>query len=104
MLRRFIQQRFGYSEKRAKIMVDQMSPYDDIIDEFFNYARVGKYCKKDKTKTEVCGYTAERLIKEYNLSPLGAYNFLVYLREEPEKALKDLSAGLPRKIVFYKCE
>lgn len=97
MLCRFIQQRFGYSEKRARIMVGQMSPYADIIDEFFNYARVGKYCKKDKTKTEVCGYTAERLITEYNLSPLGAYNFLVYLREEPENALKDLSTGLPRK-------
>ena len=97
MLCRFIQQRFGYSEKRAKIMVGQMSPYADIIDEFFNYARVGKYCKKDKTKTEVCGYTAERLIIEYNLSPLGAYNFLVYLKEKPENALKALNARLPGK-------
>lgn len=97
MLCRFIQQRFRYSEKRAKIMIDQMRPYDDIFDEFFNYARVGKYCKKDKIKTEVCGYTAERLISEYNLSPLGAYNFLVYLKEKPENALKDLKAGLPRK-------
>lgn len=97
MLCRFIQQKFGCSEKRAKTMVDQLIPYADIFAEFFNYARVGKYCKKDKSKTEVCGYTAERLIAEYNLSPLGAYNFLVYLREDPEHALKDLKAGLSRK-------
>lgn len=97
MLCRFIQHKFGYSKEKSKTVVDQMSPYADIIDEFFNYARVGKCYKKDKTKTEVCGYTAERLITEYNLSPLGAYNFLVYLKEDPECALKDLAAQLPRK-------
>lgn len=97
MLCRFIQQTFGYSEKRAKTMVEQMRPYEDIFEEFFNYARVGKFCKKDKSKTEVCGYTAELLHMEYHLSPLGSYNYLVYLREEPERAIKDLKAGLPRK-------
>lgn len=35
--------------------------------------------------------------KEYNLSPLGAYNYLVYLIEDPERALADLKAGLPTK-------
>lgn len=97
MLSRYIQQKFGYSEKRAKSMIEQMSVHNDIIDEFFNYARVGKLCKKDKTQTEICGYTAERLNKEYNLSPLGAYNYLVYLIEDPEHAIADLKAGLPRK-------
>lgn len=97
MLYRYIQQKFGYSKEKSKTMVDQMSLYTDIFDEFFNYARIGKYCKKDKTKTEVCGYTAERLITEYNFSPLGAYNFLVYLKEYPECALKDLAVQLPRK-------
>lgn len=97
MLCRFIQQRFWYSEKIAKMMVGKMLPYADIFAEFFNYARVGKYCKKDKSKTEICGYTAERLVAEYNLSALGAYNFLVYLREDHEHALKELKAGLPRK-------
>lgn len=43
------------------------------------------------------GYTAEFLSKEYNLSPLGAYNYLVYLIEDPERALADLKAGLPTK-------
>ena len=39
-------------------MLNQMKLYDDIFEEFFNYARIGKFCKKDKTQTQVCGYTA----------------------------------------------
>ena len=97
MLCRYIQQKYGYSEKRARAMVDQMLPYNDIFEEFFNYAQVGKFCKKDNSQTEICGYTAEVLNRDFNLSQLGAYNFLVYLKEEPERAIADLKAGLPRK-------
>lgn len=90
MLQRYIQQKYGYSDKRASSMLNQMILYDDIFEEFFNYARVGKFCKKDKTQTQVCGYTAETLHCDYNLSPLGAYNYLVYLKEDPNNALTDL--------------
>ena len=97
MLQRYIQQKYGYSDKRASSMLNQMKLYDDIFEEFFNYARIGKFCKKDKTQTQVCGYTAETLHRDYNLLPLGAYNYLVYLKEDPNNALTDLKAGLPRK-------
>ena len=97
MLCRYIQQKYGYSEKRSRAMVDQMLPYNDIFEEFFNYACVGKFFKKDKSQTEICGYTAEVLNKDFNLSPLGAYNFLVYLKEEPKRAIADLKAGLLRR-------
>lgn len=90
MLQRYIQQKYGYSDKRASSMLNQMILYDDIFEEFFNYARVGKFCKKDKTQTQVCGYTAETLHCDYNLSPLGAYNYLVYLKEDTNNALTDL--------------
>lgn len=92
MLQRYIQQKYGYSDKRASSMLKQMILYDDIFEEFFNYARVGKFCKKDKTQTQVCGYTAEILHCDYNLSPLGAYNYLVYLKEDPNNALTFLKA------------
>lgn len=97
MLQRYIQQKYGYSDKRASSMLNQMVLYEDIFEEFFNYACVGKFCKKDKTQTQVCGYTAETLHRDYNLSPLGAYNYLVYLKEDPNNALTNLKAGLPRK-------
>lgn len=94
MLCRFIQKKFGYSGKRANTMVNQMAKHTDVFEEFFNYVRVGRFCKKDRSQTQVHGYTAEFLSKEYNLFPLGAYNYLVYLIEDPERALADLKAGL----------
>lgn len=97
MLCRYIMQKYGYSEKRAKAMVSKMVLYPDIFEEFFHYACVGKFQKEDRTQTVVYGYTAEKLNREYDLSPLGAYNYLVYLKEEPQRALKDLKDGLPRK-------
>ncbi len=97
MLTRYIQQKYGYTEKRAGYMICQMMKYEDVFEEFYNYARIGKFCKRDKSKTEVHGYTAELLNRDYNLTPLGAYNYLVYLIEEPEKAIADLTAGLPRR-------
>lgn len=97
MLCRYIMQKYGYSEKHAKTMVNQMAPHHDIFEEFFHYALTGEFQKEDGTQTVVCGYTAEKLNSDYNLSPLGAYNYLVYLKEEPQRALKDLKDGLPRK-------
>lgn len=94
---RFVQQKYKYPEKKAREMISRMVMHSDVFEEFFNYARVGKFCKKDKTYTEICGYTAEILNREFKLSPLGAYNYLVYLIEEPDQAVADLKAGLPRK-------
>lgn len=97
MLQRYIQQKYGYSDKKASSVLNQMVSYEDIFEEFFNYARIGKFCKMNKTQTQICGYTAETLHRDYNLSPLEAYNYLVYLKKDPENALADLKAGLPRK-------
>ena len=97
MLCRYIQQKYGCSEKRSRVMFGKMLPYNDIFEEFFIYACVGEFCKKDKGQIEICGYTAEVLNRDFNLSPLGAYNFLVYLKEEPEQAIADLKAGLSKK-------
>lgn len=97
MLQRHIQRKYGYSGEQASSMLNRMVLYEDIFEEFFNYARVGQFCKKDKTQTQVCGYTAETLHRDHNISPLEAYNFLVYLKEDPNNALTDLKAGLIRK-------
>ena len=43
------------------------------------------------------GYSAKRLNTEYPLSILGAYNYLIYLREDLQNALKDLKNGLRKK-------
>lgn len=46
---------------------------------------------------KVEGFTAQYLATNYPLSALGAYNYLIYLREMPGKALADLKAGLPTR-------
>ena len=97
MLQRYIQKKYGYSDEKASSILKQMASNEDIFEEFFNYARIGKFCKMNKTQTQVCGYTAEILHRDYNLSPLEAYNYLIYLRKDPENALADLKAGLPEK-------
>ena len=94
---RYIEQRYGYSTKRAQKMAEQLSRHPEVFEEFLNCMRIGKFCKKDRTKVEVDGYTAEKLNAEYNLSPLGAYNYLVYLIEDPHNAISNLKKGLPKK-------
>ena len=94
---KYIENKYGYSNNRAKKMAEQIFRHDEIFEEFFNYIRIGKMRKKDRTQVTICDYTAEKLFNEYDLSPLGAYNFLVYLKEEPERALEDLRNGLPKR-------
>ena len=97
LLYRFVQKEFGYPEERAVAIVDQIAKHTDVLKEFFNYAWMGDFCNEDKPKNQVCRYTAEILTKEYNLSPLEAYSYLVYFIEDPERAEADLKAGLPPK-------
>lgn len=91
---RYIENTYNYSESRAKKMVENLCAHKDIFEEFFEYVRLGKFAIIGVT---VRDYTAEKLFNEYNLSPLGAYNFLIYLREEPDAAVADLKKGLPRR-------
>lgn len=46
---------------------------------------------------EVCGYTAEKIKNSTSLSVLGAYNYLIYLREDEAAALENIKKELPEK-------
>lgn len=83
----------GYTEKRANIDCDDLIKHIDIASELVVALKSGI---PDKG-IEVNGYSAKILNGNYPLSLLGAYNYLVYLREEPDQALADLKKGLPRK-------
>jgi len=79
--------------------IKTISQHADIFEEFINFILSGEKFDKDKYIT-VEGYSAERLTAETILSPLGAFNYLIYLREDPEEALADLKAQLPHRKVF----
>lgn len=77
-------------------MINKIIRYEDIFKEFVNYILAGENFEKENPLV-VEGYTAEKLCNKTILNPLGAYNYLIYLRENPKEALANLKAGLPIK-------
>lgn len=87
---------FRMTEKRAVLALKKLQTHQDIYDEFVLVATTKKYTSKDRAIT-IEGLTAEKLNSDFPLSVIGAYNFLIYLRENPKEALEDLKKGLPRR-------
>lgn len=88
--------KFELSNKRAVLTLKKLERHKDIYDEFVSTLVLGKYPDENNAIT-VNGYSAEFLENNYSLSMLGAYNYLIYLRENPEEAFRDLEKGLPKK-------
>ncbi|MGI6249582.1 MAG: hypothetical protein ACOYJX_09375 [Acutalibacteraceae bacterium] len=87
----------GKSEKRAAEMLQKLARHPDILAEFAVWVKMRTFPEKEDGAIEVEGQTAKTLFESTYLEPIGAYNFLIYLREKPEEALADLKKGLPRK-------
>lgn len=91
-----VKSEFRMTDKRAVLAIQKLQVYREIYDEFVLAITTGKYANKLNAIT-VEGYTAEKLNTDFPLSLLGAYNYLIYLRESPKEALEDLRKGLSRK-------
>jgi len=85
------------SETRANEMYEKLAKYPDILAEFAKWVETRTFPSKEDGVVEVEGQTAKSLSESTYLEPVGAYNFLVYLKEKPKEALADLKRGLPRK-------
>lgn len=87
---------YKMTEKRAVLSIQKLQSHKDIYEEFESVVTLGGFpIGKDVICVE--GFTAEKLNRDYPLSVLGAYNYLIYLRECPLEAKEDLRKGLPRK-------
>lgn len=74
------------------MMMDKIKKYDDIYDEFCCWLEKRNYDKENSV--EVAGYTAKQIFElNPKLDGIGVYNFLVTLREEPERAKKYIESG-----------
>lgn len=93
-VKEILEHHYNMSEKRVVLAIRKLLRHKDIYDEF---VRVSNGASGLSEKLSVEGYTAEKLVQEFPLSLLGAYNYLIYLREDPGNALNDLKRGLPRK-------
>lgn len=85
----------GMSEKRAKETLEKLNRHEDVKNELYDTLINETF--PVNTRLVVCGYKAEDIWRTQKLSVLGAYNYLIYLRENEEEALKNLKAGLPEK-------
>lgn len=85
------------SQNRTEQAYEKLSRHFDIRREFYYYIMGVQGIWKPVT---VEGYTAEHILKETSLNSLGAYNYLIYLREKPEEALMNLKKGLPIRRIF----
>lgn len=93
IIKEYLIQKIELNDYRAEQEYLGLHRYEDIEQEFVNYI----LNKQERKKCiEVEGYTAETLHKQYPLSILGAYNYLIYLRENPKEAMLNLEKGLPR--------
>lgn len=80
------------TQKRAEESYEILARHPDILKEFYLWIMNDEVFAKRPIKVK--GYTAKYLASHYPLSVLGAYNYLIYLREKPEEALANLKAGL----------
>ena len=82
-----------YSDRRKQAILNKFHKYGDIFNEFYYYV-LREIFEDGVVET---GYYASKLVKEFNLSPLDAYNYLIYLREDTQNAIAGLKDGLQKK-------
>lgn len=93
-IREYLIYHIRLSQTQVDKTIETLLRHKDICNEFYRYIIDEEF---PASQLSVEGYTAEQICKTTCLTPLGAYCYLIYLRENPEKALADLAAGLPRK-------
>lgn len=94
----YLTHHMSFTQDRVKKTYENLSRHPDIRNEFYLYVLEGKF---PTGLLAVEGFTAEHLTNNYPFSPLGAYNYLIYLREMPQQALAFLQTGLPSKDSAY---
>ena len=95
MVKGFIISNSSLSEKRVEKMVKNLKIHLDLYAEIIDYLLADNVYKKPLISEQ--GYDVKKLCLEFNLPIVEAYNFIIYLREDPQNAIADLKAGLPRK-------
>lgn len=83
------------SGKRIEKGIEKLNRHQDIKMELYRTLMKESFPKNRAIIVE--GYTAQQLKETTHLTVLGAYNYLIYLREDPKTALDNLKKGLPVK-------
>lgn len=86
----------GLPEYSRQLNISGFERHPDIAEEFSQWLMTHEYPSEHPIKVE--GYTAKEIAQ---MAPMlngpGAYNFLITLREKPDKAKRYISEGFKRK-------
>ncbi len=85
----------GLKNSYIEAAIKKLDTYADIKNELYETLKSG--CFPLNHAIIESGYTAQALNENTFLTVLGAYNYLIYLRDDTENALLDLKKGLPTK-------
>ena len=97
LIRKYLEEEKKMSPVILERTIAKLERHADIVEEFKLWIETKEY--KTDTTLQIEGYTAEDIFKIAPfLDGLGIFNFLVTLREQPEKAKAHISAGFPRKL------
>lgn len=88
----YLKVNYSMSYERAKKSYDKLYNQLDLLKEFYHYIISEEFPSLYPKTSQLI--TAKQLYETNRLSVLGAYNYLIYLREKPVEALKDLNGGL----------
>ncbi|MBW8383086.1 MAG: hypothetical protein K0M69_11275 [Youngiibacter sp.] len=88
---------FKLNHKSVIRALSKLERHIDIYNEFVRGMGSDEFEYPQSEEITEHGYSAKMLSMRYPLSHLGAYNYLIYLRESPEEALADLKKGLQRR-------
>ena len=91
-LDKYLVEEMGVTEPLLSMARNKIRKYNDIYDEFCYWLENRNFDKSDPLV--VGGYTAKQIFElNPNFSGIGVYNFLIALRDEPEKAKRIIDEG-----------
>lgn len=90
---------YNYTEQDAAKAVDYLMQAREIAVEFVYYIEHGEFIP-ERYASNFHGYTAKQLNNKPFLSLLGAFNYMVYLKTKPERALAHIEKSFPRRVII----
>lgn len=95
--------KYDYSEAKAERAFSYLLQNKTIAFEFVYYIEHQQFVP-DKYATKYSEYTAKILSEHADLTLLGAFNYMVYLKKNPSEAVANLKKGLPRRKIYSDIE
>ena len=92
----FLQKKYSISKSDAENTWEHLLHDFRILNEV-KYFTLNNDFVSEKHCVKIRGYSARDIYEKTYLTEIGAYNYLIYLEENPEQALENLRKGLPRK-------